>query len=451
MTMILEDVLDKYDQYDSHTRSNEFEIISSKQCGCLSCGNVFSARVVKSWLKEGQELSAFCPHCGMVKVVGDASGLPIGKTEFKELSQTYARRNDDDARRSGMMEYCASFFDGAIEDNLNNELLYERYLNAIFDDFHDAVSCLALARLYARGLRFIPKSFEMAEYHYKHEALVTESTAFHELGCLYQERGARGDYRLAYECFAKAAALGSLSASSRLACCYLDGEFVKKDVFFGLNALLSVFSEMYGKAFGDTYLLREFAWAAYRLGMCFYKGVGCKADSYRSARYLMIAGLALQRLAERGDIINEDAQNSIDSLLGSIISKSQNKGGEELLFDEDTFFDSFYENYDSVSQKTLNNVHYNDSGDTLLMEFNANQPILVVDSGNFKAGLYSDTYWAIYHAKYRAHETQTQFERIEFIGQDAVEFIHDDPVYGEVVVLHIDFEPRNPPGGDAER
>lgn len=60
-----------------HSINNRSEVLASDRCGCFHCGEQFAPRAITAWFREKNEATAFCPHCDIDAVIGDASGYPI--------------------------------------------------------------------------------------------------------------------------------------------------------------------------------------------------------------------------------------------------------------------------------------------------------------------------------------------------------------------------------------
>ena len=53
------------------------ELLASERCGCFHCGEEFAPRAITDWVQDSKDATAFCPHCDIDAVIGDASGYPI--------------------------------------------------------------------------------------------------------------------------------------------------------------------------------------------------------------------------------------------------------------------------------------------------------------------------------------------------------------------------------------
>lgn len=68
-------------QAHTHSINHRAELLASERCGCFHCGEEFAPRAITEWVQDSKEATAFCPHCDIDAVIGDASGYPI-TTEF---------------------------------------------------------------------------------------------------------------------------------------------------------------------------------------------------------------------------------------------------------------------------------------------------------------------------------------------------------------------------------
>ena len=440
---------DTYHECLAHACSNELEIISSHTCYCFSCGKSFPARRVSAWyIDESNDLSAACPECGLRSVVGDFTEIDLSDEAFAEIHEYHRANQSALERKSALEAFCAHFYDNKFEDTERFELLYQIYLSELYVTFHQPMACLALARLYGHGLQHTPADVEKAINFYKDPCLAADSTAIFELGLCYDAREERGDGRRAFECFSKSAALGSLSASIAIANYYLQGKYVKQDTAFALNLLLSIYGEMYPKALVNLPNIAEFATVANTIALCFRDGIGCKKNHFRELRYLLLATYFGDLVSERYGVNlswMEEANQRIDNLAVDEFPPSS----DTIIFDEDTFFDTFYEQYDYFSSKSIESFQYD--GDVLVFRMSSNRPILVVDTANTLIEGFGEIEWRIQGAKLTyQNKTMTTFERIEFDGEEAVSFYHDDPVIGEILVYTIVFPELRETSEDTE-
>lgn len=440
MLMNCKEATAKFPEYEEHARDNELEILVSKDCLCFGCGHVFSARDIKNWVKSDDGLSAMCPECGLPHIVGDASGLAVGQDVADALSDYRESLTDKETTRREYVDFCSQFFDGKVEDSPRYEELYVLYLGWLLENFEEPLACLNLARVYARGLRYVDADVDRAIAYYSDPILAYDAQGLYELGLLYDRRNAKGDPRRAFESFSKSAALGSLSASLSIANYYMQGKFVAQDQLFGANAMYSVFGEMYGKAFTDLNTLPEFATCAYNLGLCYYHGLGVKKSNFRALRYYLISSFAANYLKESGGPEMEWTDEAAKMI--AELTKDLSANSDVVVYDEDTFYDSFAEQQDAYTEKTITQVEYLDNGASLRLGIELARPFLFVDCGNAKLELTKSTEWTFPGAQFELHPTERRYERVEFIGDYIVNFVHEDPVYGDVVTLKIEFPPN---------
>lgn len=79
-----------YIEAHKHCRGNREEIALSNACGCFYCLATFNPASVSQWAdaREGIEVTALCPFCGINSVIGTASGFPVTE-EFLEAMKDY--------------------------------------------------------------------------------------------------------------------------------------------------------------------------------------------------------------------------------------------------------------------------------------------------------------------------------------------------------------------------
>ncbi|MBO5529344.1 MAG: sel1 repeat family protein [Bacilli bacterium] len=433
--MILKDLDEKYTEYIAHTQDNEFEIIVSKQCGCLSCGQVFSARLVQGWEKSEGKNCAVCPFCGAPRVVGDGSGLAVDTETINKIAEGI-RNPDSEASnaRQDKETYCLNFFQRNIQDNLANEEMYIRFLGELFEESNDPIVCLALARAYGEGMTYIPKDLDKAISYYKNRCLKGDAQATYELGLAYDARNREGDDRLAFEAFSRSAALGSLSASASIANAYIRGRYVEKDEEFGVCALINIFDEMYPRLFTNG-SLTELAANSYNIGLCFLHGMGAEENHYRALRYFLIAQFA----AEYGERQGEACyfKKDIDDAVNRLGDSEYPRVSDMMVFDTDTFFDSFYEQQDDDSTKTIIDLVENPSSRSVDIHFSSPRPMLLVDVANRFIEAYSEVNFHFEEASLEERADIDTFERVEFDNESVIRLMHKNPNNESVCVAKI--------------
>ncbi len=77
--------------YRAHKASfeNKKQILVSKTVGCFYCKRLYSAKDItdEDYIKDKNDETAECAHCGIDSVIGDASGIELSQ-EFLEAMNT---------------------------------------------------------------------------------------------------------------------------------------------------------------------------------------------------------------------------------------------------------------------------------------------------------------------------------------------------------------------------
>ncbi|MEM6900603.1 MAG: cytoplasmic protein [Pseudomonadota bacterium] len=79
-----------------HASFHRGEIEKSNQCGCFYCKKIFLADDIVDWVQY--EPTAFCPHCPVDAVIGDASGFPITIDFLSAMHNRWFMVSDPDDR-----------------------------------------------------------------------------------------------------------------------------------------------------------------------------------------------------------------------------------------------------------------------------------------------------------------------------------------------------------------
>ena len=418
---------------------DEFQILSAKECGCLICGSVYSARDIKHWDKGADGLHALCPNCGAASILCDNEGVDLHGKDFLNLADRFFEKHQDyvDAARR---RYCALYQDGTLPHDAHSSHNYVTYLSILSAAENDSYATLSLARYFARPDKFHEADYSRAILEYKRPLLRANSSALYELGNCYTIRGAQGDKKAAFECFAKSAALGSTRASISIALAYLFGEYVRRDEKFGFEALLRIFEEVYPTAIRDSFPLEEFGKMAYILASCFYSGYGTKEDRDRSLRYYLIAILCCETHANKSpDDPPFPFEKELVERLEELSPSNNPDKSDSIVFDADTFIDSFWDQCDDYSNKEISNVQYED--DTLYFDMDSDVPLIVIDQGNGKVTAVNHMSWFFKNVKFEQGQGELKFEEICFGSNEEIRFIHHDANDGEQVVFSIYFLP----------
>ncbi len=85
MLVVMSDVLLAH----KHSSKHREEVLASRVCGCFHCLKTFAPARIKEWVdwpagtpadqRFDRGTTALCPYCSIDAVVGDKSGLPVGK------------------------------------------------------------------------------------------------------------------------------------------------------------------------------------------------------------------------------------------------------------------------------------------------------------------------------------------------------------------------------------
>jgi creatinine deaminase len=65
---------------------NKSQLLSSKQCGCFHCLQLYSPVEIHSWLEEG-EGTAMCPKCGIDAVLAERPGVELTAELLEEMQR----------------------------------------------------------------------------------------------------------------------------------------------------------------------------------------------------------------------------------------------------------------------------------------------------------------------------------------------------------------------------
>jgi TPR repeat protein len=384
-----------------HAVNNDIEILKSVNCSCFFCRQTYSARKVSDWITDERGVTAICPECGMDAVVGDAAGFALDRETLKALNLLYYGEDYMGKHPEAALKYVDRYKEGKITRNKANEALYIQYLSLLASRGNPDAA-FDLGDLYENGTEFTPADPKTAFSYYGMDSLSKDGDALTRRGILC-ESGALGkaDPRGAYECYAKAMAMGSLEGLVRFSDCYAKGVFVKPDERFAFDCLYDVWPECYnrfvastGKEFG------VFSDVSYRLGLMFLKGRGAKKDEFLALRLFLFAQFGYQLMgaagALKGDRIAsyQDTANRIEELASKFNLRKQDP-----VFDNDTFSDSL--EFDEAGQLGPNHqsvfapAAFDKAEGTFDFDITYQFPPLIVDCGNLFCGFVPGTiHWS---------------------------------------------------------
>lgn len=393
----------------SHATNNEIEILKSTTCSCFFCRQTYSARLVNDWVSDERGVSAICPECGMDAVIGDACGLPLDKATLKELNLAYYGEDYMEKNPTAAKKYVQRYKEGKITHKAANEALYIQYLYSLASR-GDSEAAFALASLYEYGSEFTPADPKVAFSYYGMSCLAKDGEALTHLGML-SESGLLGkkDEQGAYQCYAKAMAMGSLEGLIRFCDCYRKGIFVLPDSTFAFECLNGIWDESYRRFSLSTGKdINIFPDISYRLGSMFMDGSGTGKDLILALRLLLYAEFGYNLMKSqnllRKDLAIElqDDEERIESLAKTFKLKKQDP-----VFDNDTFADSLEDDGSGlISLQSYNFAPGNfDKGQGLFdFDLSYSFPPLIVDCGNLFCGFVPGTiHWSftdVVEAKY---------------------------------------------------
>lgn len=369
----------------SHSLDNEMEILASKECGCFFCRSHFSARDVADWDYQNGHTQAICPECGMASVIGDASGYEITKDFLKEMNLAFYGPDYIRSHPEATRVYLDRFFEGKVTQNEKNEKLMMTYLKALVAN-EDVQAALTLASIYETGSHHEKADPSKAEKIYLLPFLKNNSRAQTRLGALYLG-GYKGQLNRwqAFECLVKAVASGSYEGIFLLAHCYFFGFFVDADPEYGMHLLYDTFPAIYDAFLASPTDYGNLIDYAYRIGVCYEEGVGVPVDEERALRYYLLSNLGLETkdFMEKQKNHGELEENLIARLSAMARKFGFQKAG--MVFDQDTFFDSFIDGNQGDIPRELIDFSFDPEAHTVNMEIEFKVPTILIDEESLNA------------------------------------------------------------------
>ncbi|MCF0113468.1 MAG: sel1 repeat family protein [Bacilli bacterium] len=431
----------QFDDYARHSKNNEIEILNSKRCGCFFCRGIYDARNVKDWSNDAGGASALCPECGVDAVIGDASGVPLDKPLLKQMNQFYFGIDFMEKHPEAARVYCQRYLEKKVAHKEHNETLFLHYLG-LLAQIGDEPATLVLGDLFSVGDEFVHPDDRLALHFYQAPCLSTNPHALVEAGHILQRMGeddpkkGEGHLREAYECYAKAASLGSLSGRLEMAVAYLTGSLGQTDFNYGFQLLKQIFQEAYrGFCFGNEPTF-EFVDIAYELGLCYYRGEGVKKDHLSALRYFLFSDFALRDFRARG---YHKERLSIESDLHRRIrriAKEYHYEKGEIIFDQDTFYDSFADIGDETFLKKLMNPVFDEQSGELEFDVEYVFPPLVVDLADLSCAFASERiHWHFTDVASWQHNGDAMFETLSSPDGDSWSFDRREPMDGQIVSI----------------
>lgn len=432
-----------YDEYRRHAVDNEMEILNSKTCGCFFCRSIYDARKVSDWLSDERGETALCPECGMDAVIGDASGVPLSKPLLREMNLAYFGEDYMEKNPAAVRVYCQRYLDGKITHKPHNEELFTKYCTLLAES-GDPAANYTLGLFYSGGSEFLNPDLEKACSYFAAPSLHNDERALCKLGRLYSMKVGKVDNPgwAAYECFAKASALGSLEAVYRLSDLYRDGTYCPKDESFAYEALLEGYDECYADFAVDHRRYDVFPEFAYRLAKCYQFGIGVDLDEGLALRYYLLAALGCNvRSAFEGNGDYENLEPDINAQL-IVLAKKFRLSTNQPVFDSDTFFDTYGDpNSPDVAPKKFHFLSYNREDGTLDFEIESSKSFILCDIGNLFCGFGAGKiHWSFEDVADCKVSSQTDFEEIMVTDdQNGWKLVHIDEGGNESNVAEIRF------------
>ncbi len=429
--------------YKSHSVNNEIEIIRSKKCGCYFCTKTYNARKVTEWEQgDGGRASAICPECGMSTVIGDASGVPLSKDLLKEMHEVFYKDGPKKNEPLSFREYIDRYLSGETPKTKKNEELFLSYCQ-ILATGGDEKAALSLGDFASGASRFHAPDFKLAYSYYSSPVLRFNPEALCAKGRLaLAGYGNKRQKMEGYECFSKAAALGSMQAVYLLADCYHYGEPVKKDEDFALHIIIGGMRESYLTMLSNKFrptCLPEFS---YRLAKCAQNGWGIGPDDGFALKYYLIAQFAsVVRAVTSGNDTRppffKDAEKQIEGLCNNMNAKK----GDPLL-DVDTFFDTYGDpNLPDDSEKHFTLVSYDKESGELVFEIECAEPGLLIDTANLYCSFNKPkNRWTFTDVAGFTHNGESDFDQV-VVTDSGYQLLRYNDGGDDVVIAEITLNP----------
>lgn len=429
--------------YKNHSVNNEIEILRSKECGCYFCKKTFDARKVTEWEQnEGGRASAICPQCGMSTVIGDASGVPLSKELLTEMNKAFYGEADGEKNPRRLQDYVDHYLDGQIPHSKKNEDLFLSYCEALAQG-GQAKAYLILGDFASGDARFRKPDPKAAYAYYSNPLVLNDMHALCERGRLAVDGYGDNENKMeGFECFSKAAALGSLEAVYLIADCYHHGRLVKKDDSFAIRAIIAGFRESY-RATMDCKLhpnnLPEFA---YRLGKCLQNGWGIEIDATLALKYYLICQFTGFMRMVTMNAVKPSFSDDLMAQINSLGAKINAKSGDPV-FDLDTFFDTYGDpNTPDDSNKEFTLISYDEDSHELVFEIATEDPGFLIDTANLYCNLNKEKVrWTFTDVAYFTQTGETAFSDI-VVTDAGYQFVrYDEESDQEILIAEIALTP----------
>lgn len=94
--------------FEKHVTYNKAELMRSQKAGCYHCLRIFLPSEIKEWEKNKNGDTAYCPHCGIDTVYGDASGTQVDMENLKDKQHMKMVEDSENITFLGKTFGCAS-------------------------------------------------------------------------------------------------------------------------------------------------------------------------------------------------------------------------------------------------------------------------------------------------------------------------------------------------------
>lgn len=432
----------------AHASNNEIEILQSKSCSCFFCRQTYDARKVNDWINDERGVTAICPECGMDAVIGDASGVVLDKDLLKEMNLAFYGEDYMEKHPIAAKKYVDRYKQGKITHKAANESLYIQYLYLLASQ-GDQDAAYDLADLYENGSEFTSPDPKVAFSYYAMDCLKKDGDALTRLGVL-SENGSLGkaDPQGAYECYAKAMAMGSLGSLIHFADCYRKGIFVPKDEDFAFSCLSEIWPEAYARFLSSSGKdVNIFPDASYRLGVMFMDGVGTRGDHVMALKLMLYAELGYNLLQTSGLLKGELVGEKEDCLKRiSLLAKEYHLSKQDPVFDNDTFADSLEVENGMIKELPESYrfapVAYDKDAHTFDFDITYAFPPLIVDVGNLYCGFVPDTIrWSFVDVSDVKFGKGMVFEHVNGNPDDGWQFVHGEEEMSEGIAQIVFLRP----------
>ena len=297
--------------------------------------------------------------------------------------------------------------------NEKNERLAVSYLQSLVDA-EDPRAAMALGAFYEDGGVYLPQDEAKAEKIYRLPFLKDDYRAAARIANLYLDgyKGTLSRWQV-FEGIVQGAALGNFECILQLAHAYLMGFYVDTNPEFAAKLLIDTFPDVH-----DAFLMRpseygNFIDYAYRIGLFCQKGIGVDVDEERALRYFLVAylGVLTKRQFEAGTIgeaYGREIETSIDELAERFGFHHQ-----DLILDQDTFYDSFIEGFHAELPRTLVEARFDEESHGLDLVIDFPAPVILLDLENLDAKIVQgSTQWHFDHVARFAGKEGATFRRI---------------------------------------